>query len=140
MTRPVVLLQKALYGHPDSGTYWEQHCDNHCQSIGFIPVGNWPLCYYMKRLDLFLVIYVDDFKLAGPENNLAEGWRLIRGDANNDGGKGLMTEDPTPLGQYLGCNHIQGSVTLPNGNTAKTTEYDMEDFLASCVTRYIAQT
>ena len=53
MTRPVVLLQKALYGHPDSGTYWEQHCDSHCQTIGFIPVENWPSCYYMKRLDLF---------------------------------------------------------------------------------------
>ena len=91
----------------------------------------------MKRLDLFLVIYVDAFKLAGPEKNLAEGLRLIRGDANNDGGKGLMMEDPTPLGQYLGWKHIQGSVTLPNGNTAKTIEYDMEDFLDSCVIRHI---
>ena len=26
--RPVVRLIKALYGHPDSGTYWEQHCDS----------------------------------------------------------------------------------------------------------------
>ena len=25
--RPVVRLVKALYGHPDSGTMWEQHCD-----------------------------------------------------------------------------------------------------------------
>jgi hypothetical protein len=35
MHRPVVPLIKALYGHPDSGTYWETHCDNHCRSIGF---------------------------------------------------------------------------------------------------------
>ena len=91
----------------------------------------------MKRLDLFLTIYVDDFKLAGPEGNLAEGWRLIRGDADNDWGKGLIMEDPTPLGHYLGCNHVQGKVTLPNGNVANTVSYDMEDFLGSCVTRYI---
>ena len=46
-------------------------------------------------------------------------------------------EDPTPLGLYLGCKHTQGKVTLPNGNVAKTISYDMEDFLDSCVTRYI---
>ena len=66
----------------------------------------------MKRLDLFMTIYVDDFKLAGPEGNPAEGWRLIRGDANNEGGTGLIMEDPTPLCHYLGCNHVQGTVTL----------------------------
>jgi hypothetical protein len=137
MDKPVVRLHKALYGHPDSGTYWEKHCDSHCREIGFVPIENWPSCYYMKRLDLFLTIYVDDFKLAGPEGNLAEGWRLIRGDADNDGGKGLIMEDPTPLGHYLGCNHVQGKVTLPNGNVANTVSYDMEDFLGSCVTRYI---
>ena len=91
----------------------------------------------MKRLDLFLTIYVDDFKLAGPEKNLTEGWRLIRGDANNGRGKGLIMEDPTPLGHYLGCNHVQGIVALPNGNTAKTVTYDMEEFLDSCVVRYL---
>ena len=26
--RPVVLLKKALYGHPVSGTYWEKHCNS----------------------------------------------------------------------------------------------------------------
>ena len=137
MEKPVVRLFKALYGHPDSGTFWEEHCDAHCQSVGFVPIKNWPSCYYMKRLKLFLVVYVDDFKLAGPVKNLAEGWRLIRGNATSDGGKGLIMEDPTPLGIYLGCNHIQGKVTLPNGNIANTVEYDMEDFLDSCVTRYV---
>ena len=29
MKRPVFRMVKALYGHPDSGTYWEEHCDNH---------------------------------------------------------------------------------------------------------------
>ena len=38
-------------------------------------------------------------------------------------------EEPTPLGHYLGCNHVQGTVALPNGNTAKTVTYDMEEFL-----------
>ena len=37
-------------------------------------------------------------KLAGPKKSLAEGWRMIR--------KQVRTEDPIPLGKYLGCNHV----------------------------------
>ena len=36
--RPVVRLVKALYGHPDAGTMWEQHCDKSCKEVGFKPV------------------------------------------------------------------------------------------------------
>ena len=88
MTRPIVVLQKALYGHPDSGTYWEQHCNAHCESVGFVPIPDWPSCYHMKWLDLFPTIYVYDAKMAGPKENLTEGWKLLRGHASNEGGKG----------------------------------------------------
>ena len=37
--RPVVRLVKALYGHPDAGTFWEQHCGESVRSMGFKPVG-----------------------------------------------------------------------------------------------------
>jgi hypothetical protein len=40
-----------------------------------------------------LVVYVDDFKLAGPAQNLPMGWKLIR--------KGINMDEPTPLGFYL---------------------------------------
>ena len=44
--RPVVRLDKALYGHPDSGTMWEQHCDKKVQEIGFKPIGEeWPYVF-----------------------------------------------------------------------------------------------
>ena len=38
MKWPVVRLKKALYGHPDSGTYWEQHCDRIVKKAGFEPL------------------------------------------------------------------------------------------------------
>ena len=45
--RPVVRLVKALYGHPDSGTMWEQHCDRKVKELDFIPVGEeWPSMYF----------------------------------------------------------------------------------------------
>ena len=54
-----------------------------------------------EKLKLFLVIYVDDFKLAGPVNKLSKGWSLIR--------QRVRTEDPIPLGKYLGCTHLETS-------------------------------
>ena len=71
MRRPVCRLKKALYGHPDAGTFWEEKVDAHVQRVGFIPVGcEWPSCYFHPKMKLFLVVYVDDFKLAGPTGNL----------------------------------------------------------------------
>ena len=76
--KPVVQLKKALYGHPDAGTFWEEHCDTHLRSVGYEPIGpEWPSCYFHYKLNLFLIIYVDDFKMSGPADNLSKGWDLI---------------------------------------------------------------
>ena len=43
MHRPVFRLKRALYGHPDAGTYWEDHCDKHVKAVGFSQIGpEWP--------------------------------------------------------------------------------------------------
>ena len=74
MRKPVVLLKKAFYGHPDAGTFWEEHCDESVKRAGFRPVHDtWPSCYFRKELQLFLVVYVDDFKLSGPKQHLKQG-------------------------------------------------------------------
>ena len=78
MKRPVCRLWQAWYGHPDAGTYWEEKVDSHCKRVGFEPIGpEWPSCYFHPQHQLFLVIYVDDFKLAGPTANLKKGWALL---------------------------------------------------------------
>ena len=78
---------------------------------------------------MFLVVYVDDFKLSGPTANVAKGWSLIR--------SGIRTEEPTELGLYLGCKHEQSEKVLPDsGIRVRVMEYNMEDFLRSCVERY----
>ena len=130
MRDPVCPLELALYGHPDSGGYWERHCDRHLLSVGFEPVHeNWRSCYWHPGLALFLVVYVDDFKLAGAEDNLTEGWRLIR--------SGLDVEDPHDVGQYLGCDHkLSMQAFHITGRPVRTIEYDMEHFMRSCVVRY----
>ena len=54
--KPVVPLRLALYGHPDSGGYWEKHCEEHVMSVGFQRVAEWRSCFYHPDLKLFLVV------------------------------------------------------------------------------------
>ena len=56
--------------------------------------------YIHEKLQLVLVVYVDDFKMAG----LAQGWSMLR--------TRLKIEPETGLDMYLGCHQSKGSVTL----------------------------
>jgi len=126
---PVCPMDLALYGHPDSGGYWEEHCDESLREVGFTPCPDWPSVYFHPGLNLMLSVYVDDFKLAGPRENLARGWLLIRSR--------IKTDDPTPVGRAFGCEHkvTQRSV---NGVNVQSIEYDMGPFLEECVSRYLS--
>ena len=70
-TDPVVRLFLALYGHPDSGGYWERKCEAHLKKIGFEPIQDWRSCYFHPTLKVFLVVYVDGIKTSGPKLALA---------------------------------------------------------------------
>ena len=74
---PVVRLVLALYGHPDAGGFWEQHCEKALRSVGFEQCPDWKSVFRHPKLNLMLVVYVDDFKLSGPKANLAQGWSLM---------------------------------------------------------------
>eukprot|EP00974_Lingulodinium_polyedra_P116855 11160807-Lingulodinium_polyedra.AAC.1 len=51
--RPVCRFWKALYGHPDSGAFWDNKCDSHARSVGFEPIGpEWPSRYMHSSFDL----------------------------------------------------------------------------------------
>ena len=74
------------------------------------------------------IVYVDDFKLAGPSENLAAGWTLLRQRIN--------MEDPGPVSHFLGCTHRTSRCKLSNGHEARVMVYDMENFMRSCVEAY----
>ncbi|CAE7357742.1 GIP, partial [Symbiodinium pilosum] len=99
MNDPVCPLRLALYGHPDSRGLWERHCQQELEKVGWTAVlpEIWQSVFYHAELDLLLVIYVDDFKMAGPEGNLDKGWETINS---------VIDMDPAELfGRYFGCNH-----------------------------------
>ena len=128
---PVCKLMKALYGHPDSGGLWEKHCDAHLQSIGFKEIASWRSVYFHDELRVLLVVYVDDFKMAGPKKGLCEAWRRIR--------LKIKVEDPTPFGLFLGCRHEIGEVRLgTNGPKVRTMTYNVESYLQKSLDLYIS--
>ena len=85
--------------------------------------------YFHDELKLLLVIYVDDLKLAGPSENLAKGWEMLR--------TVLRIEPETDLGLYLGCVLSQGETQLHNGKKVKTITYNMEGLLKLSVEKYL---
>jgi hypothetical protein len=126
--RPVCPLRLALYGHPDSGAYWEQYCEKQILKAGFKPVKNWRSTYFDESRKAILVIYVDDFKLSAPIKLIDGIWAELK--------KNLNLDTPIPSGKYLGCDHkITRCISETNG-TLNVIEYDMEGFLNACVDRY----
>ena len=68
------------------------------REVGFKLVfpSAWPSVFWHLHLRLLLAVYVDDFKMAGPKDNLAKGWELIASRIDMD----------TVWGRYLGCEHV----------------------------------
>ena len=149
---PVVKLVLALYGHPDAGGCWEQHCNSEMKKVGFAPIPEWQSTFFHARLGLMLVIYVDDLKLAGPAKNLKEGWALIRSK--------ITAEEPTAASgtKFLGAMHTSYDRIIKDGTNPITgickcddekstkevkirvMEYEMKDFMTACVDKYLELT
>ena len=55
---PVVRLVLALYGHPDAGGFWEQHCEKALRSVGFQQCPDWKSVFRHPKLNLMLVVYM----------------------------------------------------------------------------------
>ena len=128
--QPDVPPKRALHGHPDSGTHWEKHCHRAVGKAGLCPTSNWPPCPFHDKLKLFLVVYVGDFKHAGPSANLAVGRALPRAL--------LQLEDPAPAHLYWWCLHEQREATTPDNASARAIVYNMEDYLRNTVAKYSA--
>ena len=140
---PVFPLLLALYGHPDSGGFWEQHSHEFLtqEGWGLIARNTWKSTYWHPKLKLLLVVYVDDFRMSGPAKALAKGWETIT--------KHINISTPEKSGKFLGCAHLRSRELIPQGGDpwSKYDEsilrkegvwknvmtYDMEPFLQQCV-------
>ena len=119
---PVCPLMLALYGHPDSGGIWENHCASQLEGNGWVQVlpEIWQSIFYHPDLELLLVIYVDDFKMAGFQGNLKKGWANISSVIDMD--------PPEAFGRYFGCHHSeQVQAKLPRSAHPFAYVFDKKD-------------
>ena len=80
-----------------------------------------------------LVIYVDDFKMGGPEEICHICWKALR-----SGSDAIQMDDPTTIEAYLGCTQRTHPLkSKRDGKTISVMEYGMKPFLEQCVSSYV---
>ena len=71
---PYVRLMRNLYGHKLAGLLWQKYSELKIKELGFEKVLGWECLYYNREWKVFLSIYVDDLKAAGPRKGLDLLW------------------------------------------------------------------
>ena len=95
---PVVLLLKALYGHPESGAVWEGHLRKALTGLGWGEIESWPSVWLLRDENALLIVYVDDLLLIAAQASLKKIWQAIES-------KVRFGEEAQPLRRYLGVHH-----------------------------------
>ena len=91
-------LERALYGHPESGAHRENQFNNAVVAIGGTPVPNHPSSFWFAECKLLLTVYVDDLLLSGPSHAHEELWKRL--------GAKIDIETPEPLDRFFLVEHI----------------------------------
>ena len=77
---PVCPLERNLYGHPLAGLLWERNLEEALLKLKREKILGWECLYVHREKQLFLSVYVDDFKMVGKSENLSDMWKQIRKD------------------------------------------------------------
>ena len=93
-TDPVCRLVLALYGHGDSGGYWEEKCYGEVEACGWKKIRRG--VFWMEKLRAVLMIYVDDFKLVCHVKDEVKLWAALQ--------ERLVLDKPKVSMRFLGCN------------------------------------
>eukprot|EP00971_Amphidinium_carterae_P116855 2314279-Amphidinium_carterae.1 len=100
--QPVVLLEKALYGHPEAGALWEQALSAHLVKRGWKKVdavaGVWTRPIPGARDCATMVVYVDDLLVSATEEETNKIWKELEEDVE-------FKDPPAEVSRYLGANH-----------------------------------
>ena len=136
--KPVVLLVKALYGHPDAGGLWEAHLKGFISELGGREVAEFPGNFWFKESGLLLSTYVDDLTLAGPSHLHKDFWEKLT--------RLVDIEPPEDIYRVLGRNHLlidaPKDPTEPDLNAAMGRlkggmAFDMRDYARQTVALYL---
>ena len=132
--RPVVLLVRALYGHPDAGGLWEEHLKGVLKGLGGYEVPEFPGNFWFPKLKLLLSTYVDDLTLSGPAENHQGFWEQLTAL--------IDVEPPEPIYRVLGRNHVlidakpRSDENAAMGALKQAMAFDMVDYTRQTVDLY----
>ena len=95
---PVCPLERNLYGHPLAGLLWERYLEDALFEMKWEKLPGWECLYVHRDQQLFLSVYVDDFKMVGKTENIPKMWKAMQ--------RKMDLEPETELSDnvYLGCN------------------------------------
>ena len=71
------------------------YCEANLHSVSIAPARDWRSVFWDDKYKSLFVVYVNDFKMAGPSESLPTARQLIR--------SGIKTEEPEELSKHLGC-------------------------------------
>ena len=105
MEDPVVLLERNLYGHPQTGVLWERQFEQILLKHGWEKVPNWECLFVHSQEGFLLSVNVDDIKLAGKKQNLDPMWKLLN--------KEVDLGEPTSFLDHenLGCTQRHSEIS-----------------------------
>ena len=88
-----------------------------------------------------LVVYVDDFKMAGPAEHKAALWKDIIGDPEHPERGGIYMGAPEPQKRFLGCDHTLTTHQVHDLETGvkrniRRMEYNMQPFFEGCLEQW----
>ena len=120
--RPVVLLLRALYGHPEAGGLWEQHLKVVLRSMGGEELST----------------YVDDLTLSGPQEEHQAFWAQLTSLVD--------VQPPEPVYKVLGRNPYiinapaEGTENAALGASKDAVALNMVDYAQQTVDLYLSIT
>jgi len=124
--KPMVLLVKSLYGHPESGAHWQNHLEKIIhEKMDGVPIADQPSSYWIDKSKLVLTVYVDDFMLSGPKDAHAAFWKELA--------KHVEIEDITGLERFLGRHHELHSIAPGSAEVS----FVMSDYAKQAVDMYV---
>jgi hypothetical protein len=120
--RPVCPLILSLYGHPESGRCWQEHCTSRLTAAGFVELEANSQVFRCSKTGAVVTVYVDDIMVSCRLDAEAGVWDRIS--------KAIDIEPYAVIDRFLGCRYHE--------NSANKTEMvsDMRDFAVSLVERY----
>ncbi len=126
---PVVILEKALYGHPESGPTWDKKLHASMKKAGFQHLEGSPGFFYDKARGVECTVYVDDFILISPPALEAKVWKQLESM--------IDIKDPQePVTRYLGIYH---EFTYSKDGKVTGMRREGSKYLTAVVQRYMEE-